>query len=121
MELLKLSYSEQEVLKPLLELQTEQIGLQLGTARILKGMKLPEQGESCFSMHEISIVISGRLQIESEQTNEKHVMEQGNIVSITPNQYSRTTALEDTHVLYLFFGRQEQFNTDSSRTGDYPK
>ena len=105
MDLLKLSFSDHQSdhLKRLLELHEQDISLEIGSVNIPAGTQLPNKGESAFPRHEISIIIEGKIQIDSQ--GQSVILQSGDIVSIPAKQYSKTRALEPTKVIYIFFGK----------------
>ncbi len=94
-----------------LELPAEtSASLKMGTAKIQKGDWVPVTGYSSHQQHEISLILKGLLEIEiaGQTTKLKH----GEVVMIPAGEAHRTLALEDTELIWFWFG-----NTTTSNPG----
>ena len=77
----------------------------IGTGRFSAGQVMPATGHSQYPMREISIVIEGSLRTESGGIT--LVLKAGDLVTIPPNQKQVSYFLEDTKLVYVFFGHSE--------------
>lgn len=94
-----------------LELPAEtSASLKMGTAKIQKGDWIPVTGYSSHEQHEVSVILKGELEIEvgGITTPLKH----GEVVMIPAGEAHRTFALEDSELIWFWFG-----NATASATG----
>ena len=104
MKLLRLEYAAQpaQVLS-LLDLPPEQNAiLKMGSARIQKGDWVPLEGHSSHEQHEISVILSGKLEVESG--GQPALVQGGDISLIPAGEAHRARALEDTELIWFWFG-----------------
>ena len=73
-----------------------------GTGHFKAGQIMPASGFSKYPMREITFVIEGAIQTESG--GRTVILKAGDMVSIPPNQSQISYFLEDTKLVYLFFG-----------------
>ena len=76
--------------------------IQVGTAFLPKGTRVPEAGLNAYPKHEISFLLEGL--IEGETNGKPCRFEAGDIIHMTPNETQWGVALEDTLIYYIFFG-----------------
>lgn len=74
----------------------------LGTGYFKAGQIMPPVGFSQYPMREISIILEGSIRTESG--GKTIVLKAGDMVTIPPNQMQMSHFLEDTKLVYLFFG-----------------
>lgn len=74
----------------------------LGTGCFKAGQIMPPEGFSQYPMREISIILEGSIRTESG--GKTIVLKAGDMVTIPPNQKQVSHFLEDTRLVYLFFG-----------------
>jgi quercetin dioxygenase-like cupin family protein len=104
MKLLQLEYAAYptQVLN-LLDLPPEQNAiLKMGTARIQKGDWVPKQGHSSHEQHEVSVILNGKLEIESD--GQPGMIQTGDVALIPAGEKHRARALEDTELIWFWFG-----------------
>lgn len=77
----------------------------VGTGRFMAGQTMPASGFSKYPMREISIILEGAIRTESG--GKTVVLRAGDLVSIPPNQAQVSHFLQDTRLVYLFFGARE--------------
>lgn len=82
----------------------------LGTGTFRSGQDMPAAGFSQYPMREISIVLEGA--IETESAGKKVRLSAGDLVTIPPNQKQRSRFVEDTKLIYIFFGHRGQCAED---------
>lgn len=82
-----------------------------GTGHFKAGQIMPSSGFSQYPMREISIILEGSIRTESG--GKTVVLKAGDIVSIPPNQAQVSHFLEDTKLVYLFFGNRSASQDDS--------
>jgi quercetin dioxygenase-like cupin family protein len=100
----QLEYAQQpEQVLSLLDLPAEQNAiLKMGTARIQKGDWVPKQGHSSHEQHEVSVILSGKLEIESG--GQPGLIQTGDVALIPAGEPHRAQALEDTELIWFWFG-----------------
>jgi quercetin dioxygenase-like cupin family protein len=101
----KLMYArgEEQVLS-LLELpEEERAGFRLGTASIAKGDRVPREGVSRHEQHEIAVIVKGALDVEIEGRTTR--VEAGDVTVIPAGQEHAARALDETELVWVFFGR----------------
>ena len=76
--------------------------LKMGTARIQKGDWVPISGHSSHEQHEVSVILKGKLEIESG--GQPGMMQAGDISLIPAGEAHRALALEDTELIWFWFG-----------------
>lgn len=108
MEVFKLKYpSAPEQVLSLLELKPEQwAGLKMGTVRLNKGDWVPLEGHSRHEQHEVSVILSGGLEVEC--AGERSTLRAGDVSLIHPGEEHRARAIEDTELIWLWFGEAKQ-------------
>lgn len=74
----------------------------VGTGRFSAGQVMPASGFSQYPMREISIVLEGAIQTES--AGKVVTLRAGDVVTIPPHQTQVSRFLEDTKLIYVFFG-----------------
>ncbi len=77
----------------------------VGTGHFSAGQMMPTDGFSKYGMREISIILEGA--IETESGGQTRVLKRGDIVTIPPDQQQRSRFLEDTKLVYVFFGAMD--------------
>lgn len=104
MEVFRLRYpSGGDQVLSLLELPPEQqAGLSMGTVRLVKGQWVPEQGYSRHIQHELSVILLGGLEVEC--AGQQHRVEVGEYTLIPAGEEHRSKALEDTELIWFWFG-----------------
>lgn len=65
---------------------------------------MPSAGFSQYPMREISVILEGSILTESG--GKKVTLKAGDIVTIPPNQMQVSRFLEDTKLIYVFFGHR---------------
>jgi quercetin dioxygenase-like cupin family protein len=86
-----------------LELPAEaSASLKMGTAKIQKGDWVPLTGYSSHEQHEISLILKGQLEIEIAGQATK--LKDGEVVMIPAGEAHRTLALEDSELIWFWFG-----------------
>lgn len=83
----------------------------VGTGRFKAGQIMPTSGFSQYPMREISIILEGSIRTESG--GKTIVLKAGDMVSIPPDQQQVSHFLEDTKLVYLFFGNRGASPGDS--------
>jgi quercetin dioxygenase-like cupin family protein len=108
MDILKLNYPDPaERLCALLTLgNRENASLEVGTAYLKAGTRMPDRGVSAHPRHEISIILEG--EIETTSNGRTVVLGAGDIVSIPAFEPQSSIIRQDTRLIYLFFGNQHQ-------------
>lgn len=76
----------------------------LGTGRFKAGQTMPAQGFSQYPMREISFILEGSIQTESG--GKTVILKSGDVVTIPPNQKQVSHFIEDTKLVYVFFGHR---------------
>lgn len=76
----------------------------VGTGHFKAGQVMPVSGFSQYPMREISIIIEGAIQ--SESGGKSVTLRAGDIVTIPANQKQMSRFLEDTKLVYVFFGHR---------------
>jgi quercetin dioxygenase-like cupin family protein len=86
-----------------LELPAEaSASLKMGTAKIQKGDWIPVAGYSTHEQHEISVILKGQLEIEVAGQSTR--LKNGDAVIIPAGEAHRTLALEDSELIWFWFG-----------------
>ncbi len=107
MEVFKLKYPNgPEQVLSLLELPTQQASLKMGTVQLAKGAWIPPEGYSKHTQHELSLILQGGIEIES--VGEQVSIEAGDVILIPAGQAHRSRALEDTRLVWFWFGEEVQ-------------
>jgi quercetin dioxygenase-like cupin family protein len=85
----------------------------MGTAKIQKGDWVPVTGYSSHQQHEISLILKGQLEIEiaGQTTQLKH----GEVVMIPAGEAHRTLALEDSELIWFWFGNATTSNPGATK------
>lgn len=65
---------------------------------------MPASGFSQYPMREISVILEGA--ISTESGGKSVILRAGDIVTIPPNQTQVSRFLEDTKLVYVFFGHR---------------
>jgi quercetin dioxygenase-like cupin family protein len=104
MEIRKLIYPEgDDQVLSLLELsEEERAGLELGTACIAKGDRVPREGNSRHEQHEIAVILKGALDVEIEGRTTR--VRAGDLTVIPAGQEHAARALDETELVWVFFG-----------------
>ena len=76
----------------------------VGTGHFRAGQDLPANGFSQRPMREISIILEGA--IETEAAGKTVTLGAGDLVTIAPNEKHRSRFLEDTKLIYIYFGHR---------------
>ena len=102
MEVIKLSYPAAP--DPTLEL-TRVAGaggavLQVGTALLRKGHRIPDTGESCHEGTEVSVILDGVLDVTCG--GRVHRLTAGDLVVVPAGEAHHTEVLEEAHLVYVF-------------------
>jgi quercetin dioxygenase-like cupin family protein len=74
----------------------------MGTAKIQKGDWVPQNGYSSHEQHEISVILKGLLEVEIDGQISK--VKNGEVVMIPAGEAHRTLALEDSELIWFWFG-----------------
>ena len=82
-----------------------------GTGHFKAGQIMPASGFSQYPMREISLILEGSIRTESG--GKTVVLKAGDMVTIPPNQKQSSHFLEDTKLVYLFFGFRENMQPNS--------
>lgn len=108
MEVFKLRYpSSPDQVLSLLELPPEQwASLKMGTVRLNKGDWVPLEGYSRHGQHELSVILSGGLEVEC--AGEQSTLRAGEVSLIPAGEEHRARATEDTELIWFWFGQVEQ-------------
>lgn len=104
MERHRLDYpqSPQQVLS-LLRLPAESLAdLELGTARLARGERVPLEGNSQHARHEVSVILKGALDVDIEGGSTR--VAAGEVTVIPAGQKHTAIALEETELIWVFFG-----------------
>jgi mannose-6-phosphate isomerase-like protein (cupin superfamily) len=112
MEVFRLKYpSAPERVLSLLELAPEQwAGLKMGTVRLNKGEWVPLEGYSKHEQHELSVILSGGLEVEC--AGEQSMLQAGEVSLIPAGEEHRARATEDTELIWFWFGRVERVSEE---------
>jgi len=104
MEVFKLKYPDApEQVLSLLELPPEQrASLKMGTVRLNKGDWVPLEGYSKHQQHELSVVLTGGLEVECAGENSTLVA--GEVSLIHAGEEHRAKATQDTQLIWFWFG-----------------
>lgn len=81
-----------------------------GTGHFKAGQVMPSAGFSQYPMREISFILEGSIRTESG--GKTVVLHAGDMVSIPPNQKQISHFLEDTKLVYFFFGNRVVSNSE---------
>jgi quercetin dioxygenase-like cupin family protein len=65
---------------------------------------MPAEGASSYGMREITVILEGS--IETTVGQKTMILKAGDIVTIPANSRQSSRFLEDTRLIYLFFGRR---------------
>jgi quercetin dioxygenase-like cupin family protein len=105
METTRISFaSDKDRLKTLLQIaKSDNRNHEVGTAFLPSGCRMPDAGQSIHPRHEVSIILSGR--IETTVNGEMVVLKAGDIVSIPEGESQSSEVLEDTFLVYIFFDK----------------
>lgn len=76
----------------------------VGTGNFRAGQDLPDEGFSQRPMREISIILEGA--IETEAAGKSVRLGAGDLVTIPPYEKHRSRFLEDTKLIYIYFGHR---------------
>jgi len=79
--------------------------LVLGTGHFRSGQRMPTEGFSTYGMREISIILEGA--IETTVGEQTVTLRAGDVVTIPANSLQVSRFLEDTKLIYFFFGTKE--------------
>lgn len=107
MDILKLEYPDPvDKLKTLMEL-TGKHGdkLEIGTAFLAAGSRIPDEGCSAYPNREISIILEGEL--EAFYGGVTHMLKAGDIITIPAHEEGFSIAKKDTRVIYIFFSAND--------------
>jgi quercetin dioxygenase-like cupin family protein len=86
-----------------LELPAEaSASLKMGTAKVQKGDWIPVIGYSSHEQHEVSVLLKGQLEIEVG--GKTTALNHGEVVMIPAGEAHRTFALEDSELIWFWFG-----------------
>ena len=80
--------------------------LVVGTGHFRSGQRMPVEGCSTYGMREISVIIEGA--IETTVGGDTVILRAGDIVTIPENSRQFSHFLEDTRLVYLFFGHRAE-------------
>jgi quercetin dioxygenase-like cupin family protein len=78
----------------------------VGTGHFRSGQRMPAEGFSTYGMREVSIILEGA--IETTVGEQTVTLTAGDIVTIPANSLQVSRFLEDTKLVYLFFGRKDE-------------
>jgi len=108
MDILKLNYPDPaDRLCTLLTLKSgESASLEVGTACLKAGTRMPDRGVSAHPRHEISIILEG--EIETTSSDKTVVLGAGDIVSIAAREPQSSIVRQDSRLIYPFFGDPQQ-------------
>ncbi|WP_417624312.1 cupin domain-containing protein [Paremcibacter congregatus] len=103
MQVVKLSYpAPPDRLETLISLtKSSNLRHELGTAFLQKGTRMPDDGKSTHSRHEVSVILEGKLSTTAGGITT--ILEAGDIVSIPAGEPQFSLVLEDTRLIYVFF------------------
>lgn len=76
----------------------------VGTGYFRSGQRMPVKGTSTYGMREITVILEGA--IETTVGEKTVILRAGDIVTIPANSRQFSRFLEDTKLVYLFFGRK---------------
>jgi D-lyxose ketol-isomerase len=76
----------------------------VGTGTYRAGQDMPDEGFSQRPLREISIILEGA--IETETSGKSVRLGAGDLVTIPPNEKHRSRFLEDTKLIYIYFGHR---------------
>jgi quercetin dioxygenase-like cupin family protein len=77
----------------------------VGTGHFRSGQRMPKEGFSSYCMREITVVLEGA--IETRSGDKTVILTAGDIVTIPPNERQVSQFLEDTKLVYIFFGSKD--------------
>ncbi len=108
MDVLPLSYPDPvDRLRSLLTLDEQaRATLEVGTAYLKAGTRMPDEGVSAHPRHEVSIILEGEL--ETTSGGKTVTLRAGDIVSIPALNQQSSTVVCDTRLIYLFFGSDKR-------------
>lgn len=107
MEILKLEYPNPvDKLKILMNLTGENGDrLEIGTAFLAAGSRIPDKASSSYPNREVSIIIEGEL--EAHYDGITYILKTGDIVTIPARKEGFSIAKKDTWVIYFFFNAKD--------------
>lgn len=76
----------------------------VGTGTFKAGQIMPAKGFSQYPMREVSVILEGAIQTSSG--GKDVILRAGDMVSIPPHQKQQSHFLEDTRLVYVFFGNR---------------
>lgn len=76
--------------------------LVVGTGFFRAGQRMPHEGASSYGMREVSIILEGV--VETTADDKTIILRAGDIVTIPAGSRQVSNFLEDTRLVYLFFG-----------------
>lgn len=88
----------------LLDLSEGQARLEMGTVRVEGGAWVPLEGYSKHAQTEVSLILKGALEVECG--GEVRTVRAGEMVTIPAGEGHRCRALEDTELVWFWFGRE---------------
>ena len=101
MEVKKLEFPQDgdHYLKNILEKNEKGINIRCGSVRLTKGEVLPFK---TLDVHEVSYLISGKLEVSTED-GQKSIMNEGDLIYLNKDEVRRTETLENSLVLFFLF------------------
>ncbi|WP_242157191.1 hypothetical protein [Aestuariivivens sediminis] len=86
-------------LKKIMRIQEKHLSIQCGSVRLMKGQILPFKA---LDFHEISYLISGKLEV-STKGGGSTIMNSGELIYLNKEEVRKTETLEDSKILYFLF------------------
>jgi quercetin dioxygenase-like cupin family protein len=91
-----------KIAEALVTARSQSAEIQVGTAFLPKGTRVPAEGLNAYPNHEISFLLEGC--IEGEVNGAACRFNAGDVVHMIPNETQWGIAVEDTLIYYIFFG-----------------
>ena len=99
MDVVKLSYPENDYLKYIIQKQEEGVIVDCGSVVLKKGQILPFK---TLEAHEISYLVLGKLKVSTKDGDIK-IMNNGDLIYLNKDEIRKTETLEDSKILFFLF------------------
>jgi len=90
--------------KVIFEFEKNGMTVNYGTVFLKKGIRIPEEGVTRLSQHEISYVQSGKIQMLNEDGAYAGILQTGDVIQIEAFEPQVGLVLEDTNIIYILIG-----------------
>jgi len=88
----------------LFDINDKNVKINYGTVVLKKGVRIPEQGFTKHSQHEISFIQSGKIKMLNEDETELGILRTGDVIHLNPLEPQAGIVLENTKIIYLLIG-----------------